>query len=298
MRTSRLVVLSLALLSAAATGQVLLAPSSSSGAQRLSTFDPFDGSLINLTFINGAGTWTTPKNAIDSGRGTIFISDQVTNSVYEYSASGSPLGTFVGASQGLANIRGIAVRNSQLYVTVGGGSFTNTIQRFDIGGPLNQTTWAGGLSSPFDIIFRANDVLVSNSNAQDITRLDFSGTILNTTWNSPTTISFVQQLQEQANGDIAAAGFSVPAGLYIFDSSGVQQSTALAGRGLRGIYRLGNGNWLFTDGSGVFTFNPGTSAINQVAAGSYQYIEFSSIPAPGTGIAVLLGGVILLRRRR
>lgn len=281
-----------------ASGQVLMTTSSSSGAQRLSTFNPFDGSLINLTFINGVGTWTTPKNAIDSGRGTIFVSDQVANAVFEYDASGNLLGTFVGAAQGLSNIRGIAVRNSQLYVTVGSGTLTNTVQRFDIGGPLNQTTWATGLLSPFDIIFRANDVLVSNSGALDITRLDFNGTILNSTWNSPTTINFVQQLQEQANGDIAAAGFSVPAGLYIFNSAGVQQSTALAGRGLRGIYRLGNGNWLFTDGGGVFTFDPISGAITQVASGSYQYIELSSIPAPGVGAIGLGLGLIGLRRRR
>lgn len=281
-----------------ASGQVLMTTSSSSGAQRLSTFNPFDGSLINLTFINGVGTWTTPKNAIDSGRGTIFVSDQVANAVFEYDSSGNLLGTFVGASQGLSNIRGIAVRNSQLYVTVGGGTLTNTIQRFDIGGSLNQTTWATGLTSPFDIIFRANDVLVSNSGALDITRLDFNGAVLNSTWNSPTTISFVQQLHEQANGDIAAAGFSPPAGLYIFNAAGVQLSTALAGRGLRGIYRLGNGNWLFTDGGGVFTFDPISGAITQVATGSYQYIEFSTIPAPGVGAIGLGLGLIGLRRRR
>ena len=71
--------------------QVLLIPDSSEDSVR--TYCPFDGSLIDPNFILSGGEMSRPFNAIDSGSGTILVSDQIADAVFEYGFDGTFLGT-------------------------------------------------------------------------------------------------------------------------------------------------------------------------------------------------------------
>ncbi|HMO36592.1 MAG TPA: hypothetical protein PKA06_11165, partial [Gemmatales bacterium] len=115
-----------------------------------------DGSVLNTSFIVHNNLQTS-INAIQAPNGNILLSDQVNNAIYEYTLSGNLVGTVVGAAQGLQNIRGIAIHNNQLYVTVGGGTHQNTVQRFNLDATGQQTFITNtNLVSPFDVFFRSN----------------------------------------------------------------------------------------------------------------------------------------------
>ena len=142
---------------------------------------------------------------------------------------------------------------------IGGGTNQDAIAEFDlstgnfIGNFITPNTTF--MDSPFDIIFRASDCLVSASSSNDITRYDLSGNHLG---DFVPSISFPEQLYETASGNVLAAGFSTPSGLYIYDSNGNQLNYFNAVTGLRGVYQLGNGNYMVTSGSGVYILD-GTS---------------------------------------
>jgi len=95
---------------AASQAQFLLIPNS--GRDQIWQVSAFDGSIISQNYIFDAAL-STPNHAIASGRGTIFISDQILDSVREYDLNANYLGDVAGAAQGLDNIRGIAVRNGE-----------------------------------------------------------------------------------------------------------------------------------------------------------------------------------------
>ncbi len=274
---------------------LLLIPDST--ADRVSAFDPFDGSLVNLDFIPDNGSLSTPINAIASGRGTIFVSDQIADAVFEYNFDGSFVGTVLDNSNGLDNVRGIAMFRNELYVTVASGSLAGTVQRYDLMG--GQATFASGID-PFDIYFRANDALVSNIADENIESYALDGTYNGPFHDSDGVggIDFPEQIHEALNGDVLVAGFSPPAGVYRYDSMGNQINYFDVG-GARGVYELGNGNLLFTTGSGVFSLDQATGATVQIATGSYRFIEnVSTIPEPGCAAILIIAGLWMGQRRR
>ncbi len=285
---------------------VLLIPDST--ADRVAAFSPVDGSLIDLNFIPAdPDNLSTPINAIESGRGTIFVSDQLDDAVREYAMDGSFLGTVVDATDGLDNIRGIEIYEGNLYVTVGGntGGLVDTIQRFDTNGG-SQTTWATtNVDSPFDILFRRTTsvptALVANIDTENIDEYDTSGSFLGTFVDSDgiSGIDFPEQLHETVNGDILAGGFSPPAGIYRYDSLGNQTDYYDVGTGVRGVYELQNGNILWTAGSGVFSLDPGTGVSQLITDdGSFRFIELATVPEPGCGLLICTAFVIALGIRR
>lgn len=272
----------------------LLIPDSTT--DRVSAFSPFDGSIVNLDFIPNDGHLSTPIAAIPSGRGTIFVSDQIADAVFEYGLDGAYIGTIADNGVGLDNVRGIAVSNNWLYVTVGSGALTDTVQRFDLNGG-NQSTFAT-VSNPFDVYFRENDVLVSNIDDDNIDSFDFDGN-----YNGPfhdsdgnTGVDFPEQINRRSNGNVIVAGFSTPAGIFEYDTLGNELNYYSVSTGLRGVYELGNGNYLWTNGSGVQTFNPSTGEVALVTAGSYRFIH--AVPEPGTLALLLIGAGCAIRRRR
>lgn len=153
---------------------------------RVMAFSPFDGSVINLSLIvdpaGSGGHLSSPRNAIDSGRGTILVSDQIGDGVYEYSYSGAYIRTVAGNGVGpaLDNVRGIAVKDGYLYITnadSGGGAPGKAIVKVELANPNNNSVWASGGTTwdPFDINFRATDVLVSDINGDHILSFNFAG---------------------------------------------------------------------------------------------------------------------------
>ena len=167
---------------------------------RVLGFDPVDGSFVGI-IIPTDWHLASPKSAIPSGRDTIFVSDQVTDGVYEFDINGNYIATITDqASSGIDNIRGITIYDDYLYVTVYQGSHAQTIQRFDLNGG-SQTTWtATQISSPFDIHFRDNDALVANAATDAIEQYDHGGTWTGTFVGSG--IEWPSQIYERSNSNL------------------------------------------------------------------------------------------------
>ncbi|MDW8106956.1 MAG: dockerin type I domain-containing protein [Armatimonadota bacterium] len=252
---------------------------------RICALSPVDGSVINANFIpTNPQLFDSPKHALPTPLGTILVSDQVKDAIYEFDGFGNYLRTIVNLqNNGVDNIRGIAIRAGKLYVTVGSGVHANTIQRFNLDGTGQETfIGTGRLNSPFGIFFRESDLLVTNSGSHLIQRFDSNGVFLNT-WVG-TTIRFPQQItRRRSNGNLLVAGFSSPAGVYEYTEAGVLVRYYPVGAP-RGAYELENGLILFTDGTGVKVFDPNApdpAATIQtlLGDGNYQYIELYEVLA-------------------
>ena len=232
----------------------------------LMTFNADDGSLINAAYFPGGDpNLSTPIEAILTPNATVIISDQITDQIVEYDTTGTFIRILFGNDVTvLDNCRGIGLTpgNTSVVGTIGGGTNDDAVPEFDLatGNYLGNfiTPNATLMDSPFDIIFRTSDCLVSAINSDNIVQYDLSGTYIG---DLVTGINFPEQIYEASNGNILAAGFSTPSGLYIYDSNGTQVNFFDAVTGLRGVYQLGNGNYLVTNGSGVFVLDQNTGAI-------------------------------------
>jgi hypothetical protein len=253
---------------------------------RVCAFSPVDGSLINANFIpTNRDLFDSPKHALPTPSGTILVSDQTRDAIHEFDGFGNYIRTIASiTSSGIDNLRGMAIRAGKLYVTVGSGTYENTIQRFNLDGTGQETFIGANLDSPFAIYFRENDMLISNSrNPALIRQFDLNGAFLGQ-WGG-TTIRFPQQIvRRRSNGNLLVAGFSPPAGVYEFNDSGTQVAYYAVGAP-RGVYELQNGLIMFTDGAGVKVFDPNASnPANTVrtifSPGNFQYIELYEI-VPG-----------------
>jgi hypothetical protein len=251
---------------------------------RVCAFSPVDGSLINANFIPTNTTlFDSPKHALPTPLGTILVSDQLKDAIHEFDGFGNYIRTIANLTiNGIDNIRGMAIREGKLYVTVGSGTYENTIQRFNLDGTGQETFIGANLDSPFAIYFRENDMLISNSrNPALIRQFDLNGAFLGQ-WGG-TTIRFPQQItRRRSNGNLLVAGFSPPAGIYEFDAAGNQVAYYAVSSGPRGAYELENGLIMFTDGAGVKVFDPNASnPANTVRTifgpGNFQYIELYEI---------------------
>lgn len=251
---------------------------------RVIAVSPVDGSLIDANFIpTNNSLLDSPKHALPTPRGTILVADQLKDAIHEFDGFGTYLRTIADlTNNGIDNIRGIAIREGKLYVTVGSGTYQNTVQRFNLDGTGQETFINQNLNSPFAIYFRENDMLVSNSNASALIRqFDLSGAFLGQ-WGG-TTIRFPQQItRRRSNGNLLVAGFSTPAGIYEYDAAGNQVAYYSVSGSPRGAYELENGLILFTDAAGVKVFdpnapNPANTVQTLVTGGNFQYIELYEI---------------------
>jgi hypothetical protein len=230
-------------------------------------FDPLTGDLVDDNFIPSAtGPLSTPICVQQAPWGNLTLSDQITDLVQEFDTSGVYLGIFAPAggvnNAILDNIRAHSFRtNGNMVVAVAGGANANAIAEFDQSGNYLGNFIAngsGGLNSPWDIFFRSSDVLVSGGSSNIVHRYDLNGAYLN---NFGSTVVFAEQIAELQNGNIAVAGFSTPSGIYIFSSTGTYLNLFTGITGNRGVWELGNGNLLTTNGSGVHEINGTTGAL-------------------------------------
>jgi hypothetical protein len=250
-----------------------------------------DGTVIDENFIVDAAL-STPINVIGSGRGTLLMSDQILDEVREYSFTGQFLRTVISGGR-LDNIRGIAVHNQRLYVTVASGSFANTVQSFDLNGDDQQTFIGSDLNSPWDVYFRNDDILVSNSGSDRIERFDLSGNYLSPFSN--TTMTFPQQMNRTNFDGLLVGNFNDF--IYHFDADG-QLLETLGFGGVRGAYELENGNIIYTAGTRLAIYNRATGQSSDIfnnntpgAFSNFRFIErvdFSAVPEPISGPILLL----------
>lgn len=285
----------------AQAGGVLMVPESSN--DQVMTFDAFDGSLINMNFIDltsQTGGARTPINAVPVGN-EIWVTDQLNDNISRWSGAGAFLGHIGGA---MDNIRGLHVNGNTAYVANSGsnnGAPGEGVVTIDIGSQSISGSFTVGddnSGDPFDIIDFGNGLLINDIDGEDLELHDLAGAYLSNFHDSDglTGIDFPQQMARGLTGSVLASGFSLPAGIYEYDGNGNQINYYDVGTGLRGIYQLGNGNIMFTDGAGVHIYDIGNDSVSDVVTGvSARYIEL--IPEPASLSLLALGALVGLRRR-
>jgi hypothetical protein len=270
---------------------------------RVMSFNVSTGDLINADFIPADPTnLSTPIDAILTPGITIFVSDQLDDHIVIYDTLGSYGGIWVGGiPDTLDNMRGIKLAPdlNSLMATVASGGNADAIAQFDPFGTYMGNFIAPNptvMDSPWEIVFRTSDVLVSASSTNNIARYDLSGTYL----DNFALITFPEQIRELTNGNIIAAGFSGTSGLYIYDSNGNQINFFGAVTGIRGCYQLLNGNYVVTNGAGVHEIDGSTGAlvrtvISGVSARFVEPFDIAAVPVELTSFSanVSNGSVVL-----
>jgi hypothetical protein len=249
---------------------------------RVYLFSSQNGDLLDTAFIPRTNPQLqSPKHAIQMfDQSSVIVSDQISDLVQKFNTNGSYAGHFAPSggvnTSILDNIRGMAYMNNQnLLVTVGSGASQNTIQQFNTNGDPLGPFINTNLSSPFGIIMRTEDILVSNSSGTNkINRYDTSGSFIAPFYNG-TGLNFPQQIIRLSDGRIAVAGFSSPSGVIILDSAGNYIRRLAGVSGNRGVYLLGNGNYLTTSGTGVFELDSTSgSVVRTIISGfDFHYID-------------------------
>ena len=241
-----------------------------------------NGDVIDPNFIPPSpSVLGSPKMAMQDVSGlNILIADQINDGVFKFDTSGAYIGLFApngGINNSiLDNVRGIRYRsNNNLLVCNASGASANTIQQFDTDGNFISTFIGNtNLNSPFDILIRSNDMLITNSSGTNkITRFDLDGNFLSNFY-SGSNFNFPQQMQRLPNGNILVAAFSTPSGIAVLDSNGnfIRLMTGVSG--LRSVFVLGNGNYLVTNGAGIHEVDTiNANIIRTIVSGtSFQYI--------------------------
>jgi len=264
-------------------------------------FDPITGDLVNANYIPpNPGNLASPKHALLNSAGFVSVSDQITDLVQNFDTAGNYIGIFAPAggvnNAILDNIRGHGYRpNGNLVVTVGSGANANGIAEFDAGGNFLGNfiaIGAGGLNSPFDILFRTSDVLVTASTSDAAHRYDLSGNYLD---NLISGVNFPQDIVELPNGNLALAVFSTPSGLGIYTANGNQLHFFTAVTGLRSAYLLPGGTYLVTNGAGLHEIDSTNGNLIRTiyASSNLQYIslvDYSTIPVELTSFTANIVG--------
>ncbi|MGP1345605.1 MAG: hypothetical protein ACTS3F_02920 [Phycisphaerales bacterium] len=292
-------------LASAGTPSTFLAVTDS-GNDRVAIFDPFDGSLINSSYIDlvpfDSGT---PKGIIQVGN-EIWVSDQIRDKIERFTLFGAHVGTIGGSvpGGGLDNIKGMAVVGNEVFVTNAGtnnGAPGDALVKIDIA-TASVSGSAATAGTLFDIINYNGQLLGSNIDTEDLEVYDLAGNFVSIFHDSDGTtgIDFAQQLFARANGNVYASGFSPPSGVYEYDAAGNDLGiVAGADAGARGVWELGNGNIMWTNGDGVWVTDPNSGIASLVYdGGSSQYIGLVVIPSPGAAGVLALAGVCAVRRRR
>lgn len=278
--------------SALALPAVLLCPDSTSDT--VGMFDPFNGAYLGVfcTVPLIVGTTKTPINAVPGPDGNVYVSDQVQDAIFKFDGSGNYLGVFADGSDGLDNVRGIDWRGNELFVSQDPtGTANDAIARFDMSGTRLSNFITG--ENGFDIHFLPDGRALLADDPQNVVELyDANGVFLSSVF----TVSFPEQINDDSllPGAYLNASFTSNR-ITDFDVNGAIAGTFTYSGG-RGIYRLGNGNFLASNGTGVSELDGTTGApIALEFSGQSRFIEYFPEPASLTLLGLL--SVAALRRR-
>lgn len=256
----------------------LLIPESTN--DKVCMFDPFDGTYFGDFIIDDTSSipqydLATPINAIQGPDQHIYLSDQIADAVYVFDeVTGEYLYTYADTVDGLNNIRGIDCRGDHVFVTSG----DDYVAEFDGPHSLVRYFIQDG-SDPFDILFLDDGTaLVSDiqGTTDNVRHYDTSGMLIQELFS----VNFPEQIQSD---------IGYPADTFFNNSFSSQRITSFQIDGTiidtipftsgRGVYKLGNGNFLATNSSGVFEIDPATGAIiEQKYTGSARFIELVTLP--------------------
>jgi DNA-binding beta-propeller fold protein YncE len=302
---------------------VLLIPESTN--DRVMAFDPFDGTLIDADFIPADPTnLSTPIEALlDSTQSLILVSDQLNDAIAAYNLDGSPaIGVFAPAggvdTAILDNVRGFDIdpATGNLLVSNAGGANADAVAEFDPSGAYlgnRVANAAGGMDSPFDVFVEGSSIFAPSISSDAVHEYDAAGNYLG---DLAPINTFPEQIAPRAGGGYFVANFSgTQEGIIELDAAGavlnVFNPPSLGG--YRGVYELGNGNLLITNGGGVHEIDrSGNLVETEIDAVSARFITFiqrgsqipESVPVPTLGpiglfvmtlVVVLLGGALFRR---
>jgi len=258
-------------------GLTLLIPDSE--ADVIAMFNPEDGTYEGI-FVENDTTGTqydfaTPVNAVQGPDGNVYVSDQLSDIVYVFDGYGDFL--WVGAETGLNILRGIDFRNDTLFVTSGDDYVAMFSGPDEFAGYFIQDG-----SDPFDIHFLSDGTcLLCNiqGTSDDIRHYEADGQ----SYTSLLSVSFPEQVQADAGTadhylNIAFSADQITE--FLLDGTVVDTWSLDGGRG---IYRLGNGNLLATNGEGVHEIDPATGSIIETEYdGQGRFIELADLPVVAT----------------
>ena len=296
---------------------------------RIMRFSSTDGSLIDMNFITNESTGNLFQLAIEAAPvgDQIWVSDQNADSIFRFTQTGQFLGTVVGPSNGLDNIRGFGVVNNILYVTNffdGNGAPGPAIRRFNAttGADLG-SAFPPGVTSPWDVIEFDNSVIVSDggtitgSNTGFLFRLDRNTGEYTSTFASGQAstngLTLPKGLTTLDNGNLLVANNSTPRNLYEYDASGNRVATySMGDLSVNGVFELDNGRiFVAAQGTGVFGTNGlysldrATGELTPILLGSQtsdgfipNFVNFAVVPEPAAASLVLTSLLVLARRRR
>ncbi|HZW07624.1 MAG TPA: GC-type dockerin domain-anchored protein [Phycisphaerales bacterium] len=276
MQTIRTAAAALALTTLAASLQAQFVMITDWTADRVMLFNESDGSIANLDFIaDGAGNgydWASPRDALQVGN-EIWVSDQVSDSVTRFTTAGVFIANITG---GMDNIRGMCFANGKVYVTnagSGNGAPGDAIIVLNLDGSVATTV---SVPDPFDVHEYNGRLLITDIDGDNIGRYDYDLNFIDLFHdsNGADGIDFPQQLNTRSNGNLLAAGFTAPSGLYEYGPDGAQIGTPIPATGARGVHELTNGNLIYTNSSGVHVYDVTAGVSTPIfATGNAQFIN-------------------------
>lgn len=251
-----------------------------STSKQVLQLDANSGTVLNATYIDTTPLTPGTIKGITQVDNKIWISDQILDAIFIYSLSGTYQTTISG---GLDNIRGLNVVNNEVWVTNAGsanGATIDTIVRFSKSG-TNLGIYPT-ITSPFDVLDLGNgNALVSSFSLNGIQKISYNGA---------TTTSFVgagiinnpEQLNFNASGNIIAAVFGTSGtnapGIYEFSSAGaILNKWPITTGSVRGVIAAGNGNYLVSTSTGIYSLNPTSGVSTPITTGNFQF--FTKIDA-------------------
>lgn len=245
-------------------GPVLLIPESTS--KTVGLYSPVDGTYLGDLISDAA--LGTPINAIQGPDNNIYVSNQTGDNVMVYDTTGTYLYTYC---SGYDNLRGLAFRDGHLFVASATGVF-------EFSGPDAFVRNFISGTSIFDIHFLPDGrSLVSYATNNNVSLHDTNGAFISQVFAA----SFPEQIQYDLflPGEYLCATFTTDS-IVDFDINGSIHRKLYLDSG-RGVYRLGNGNVLATNGSGIFELDSLNGSVVQTErTGSGRFIELYHYQEP------------------
>ena len=242
-------------------------------SMRIELYDRHDGSLINANYIDLSTTsLKNPHCAIAVGN-EIWVGDHGGKHIHVWSIDGhtykSSIPTALGGTRGMYS----ALFDPSVYVVATNGSFQSAVVTYQATSHAeNIEFWLDEV--PRDITMR-NDgtLLIASQTSHDILHYTTTGVYLGIFHNSDgvSGIDTPNQLHSDPDDTVTATGFGAPAGVYRYLPDGTQFAFHSLSGSNTGVFRLGNGTYLVSGGSGVRTLDPITGAAVKVSPGTGQF---------------------------
>ncbi len=275
---------------ASAAGDILLIPDS--GADKVWAFNASDGTYITNNYFPADGIMKQVIQIVQSGNGTLLMTDEQEKKVFEYSESGTYLRTLASVSDGVTTgAYGICVKDGFAYFTSGFNSGAGKIFRVALdgsGAPPTVFCDFAAEGDPRGIIPFGSGFLVGNSTTDDIEFVSATGVVSPVPFADSDGIisfNFPQQIQPLSDGGIMLTGFSAPWGIYFFDATGQGAGGFTSPQVFlspRGCYLLDNGDYLYTGGTRVDVIDGKTfinaNVANQLGASFRWITRFTPTP--------------------